>query len=56
VVHQVAHRSRQVAGGRLIALAADALGLPLGGGGQQPLLAQDPLAGGRGRLGPACIR
>jgi hypothetical protein len=87
MVDQVAERPGQVADGCLVPLAADALGLPLGGGGEQALLAsepaddglhrdpgprghllqgdvvhrlppehghsgvQDPLAGGRGRLG-----
>jgi hypothetical protein len=41
VVQQVAHRSRQVADGRLVPLAADAFGLAFGGGGQQPLLAPE---------------
>jgi hypothetical protein len=42
VVEQVAYRSRQVADGRPVPLAADALGLAFGGGGQQPLLAPEP--------------
>ena len=88
MVDQDAHRPRHVADRRLVALPADPLALPLGGRGQQAVLAaeaaddglhrdagaarhllqrdlvggplpehldggvEDPLAGGRGRLGP----
>jgi hypothetical protein len=55
VVQQVTHRPRHVADGRLVPLSADAFGLPLGGRGQQPLLAPEPADDGlQGDPGAPC--